>query len=112
MLKFDFHLLLRLTTFLIYILMSISSKVVVVNSNRVDFDKQIDWSILGPEVSVYYDEPMGTNPTDAEVIYCQCYLSNSIDVIDSLQKSMFGMLILCFPTSRYFKDVKVDAKFW
>ena len=61
-------------------------KVCVVNANRVDFDRGIDWSILSPKatsssssisksndtkedtnVIVYHDD-LGINPTDEEII--------------------------------------------
>ena len=42
-------------------------QVCVVNANRVDFDRAIDWSILSPAVKVFHDD-LGVNPTDDDII--------------------------------------------
>ena len=48
-------------------LTSVMSRVSVINSNRVDFDKRIDWSLLGESARICFDH-LGYNPTDDEIL--------------------------------------------
>ena len=87
-------------------------KVAVVNANRVDFDKRIDWSALGENVSVYADE-VGINPSDDDIIErsrdCTVVVTKEIAISEALISRLPSSVRLICEAGTGYNNIAIPA---
>ena len=87
-------------------------KIAVVNANRVDFDKKVDWTALGENVHVYTDA-LGINPTDDEIIDrsrdCDVIVTKEIAISESLISRLPGSVRLICEAGTGYNNVALVA---
>jgi glycerate dehydrogenase len=72
----------------------LSLSVSVINANRIDFDRKINWSSLGSHVSIHNDE-VGLNPTNEEI----WRRSNNCEVIITKEIPFDDHVVMNLPAS-------------
>lgn len=84
----------------------------VVNANRVDFDRKIDWSPIGKTVRVYHDE-VGINPSDDEILKrcegCDVLVTKEIAISHDLIMRLPGSVKLICEAGTGFNNIDLSA---
>ena len=91
---------------------SSTQKIAIVNANRVDFDKKVDWTALGENVHVYADA-LGVNPTDDEIIGrsqdCDVIVTKEIAISESLISRLPSSVRLICEAGTGYNNIALDA---
>jgi len=88
------------------------NKIAVVNASRVDFDHNIDWTSLGQNASVFYDEA-GEDPTDETIIEradgCDVLVTKEITISKELIERLPVSLKLICEAGTGYNNIALDA---
>ena len=84
----------------------------VINATRVDFDRKLDWTSLGDNVSLHYDE-VGVDPVDEVIIHrasgCEILVTKEIKLPSSLISNLPDTVRLICEAGTGYNNIALEA---